>query len=385
MAPSATNFGDGRTAAFPCGKGEDSAGERGDSKDPIDASGAFASPLGRARFSAINQVPPPPAPEATHAGTRQQLPKRDPNVRFDPNVENVKESHTMKRAIRRFIASVRERSGAKERPLPNWRREQAGFDIAGSASGATIYGDVALRLKSLTVEELDSFRDDPGANPGAFKIRIARSPKLHRDATILVEDRYTWRGLLPPRSHVDPNLLTFVAYDEGTLVGTVGIRLDSPDGLAADGLYPDEINAVRAGGYRVCEFTRLAVDASSVSKPVLAALFQTAYLFAYRLRHFNIAVIEVNPRHVAYYKRALGFDILGPERHNARVDAPAVLMCTPFESIAENLKRYAGRAPEEVKSRSLFVYGFTPSEEAGILARLRALEERQEIEFFHGR
>jgi len=255
------------------------------------------------------------------------------------------------------------------------------FDIGGGTSGATIYGDVALRMKNLTVEELDASRDDPGAIPGAFKIRIARSPDLHRDATILVENRYSWRGLLPPRTRTDPNLLTFVAYDEGKLVGTVGIRLDSPDGLAADGLYADEISAVRAGGYRVCEFTRLAVDVSSVSKPVIAALFHTAYLLAYRLRQFNFAVIEVNPRHVGYYRRALGFEILGPERHNARVDAPAVLMCTPFESIAENLRRYAGRDPSEVKTRSLFVYGFTPDEEASILARLRALEERQGIEF----
>mgnify|MGYP003693665941 CR=1 FL=1 len=58
---------------------------------------------------------------------------------------------------------------------------------------------------------------------------------------------------------MNPNVWTFAAYDEGRLAGTVSLRLDSPEGVAADALYRAEIDAIRRDQHRVCEFTRLAV------------------------------------------------------------------------------------------------------------------------------
>ena len=58
---------------------------------------------------------------------------------------------------------------------------------------------------------------------------------------------------------------------------------------------------------------------------MLAGLFHTAYLYASVIRGFTHAVIEVNPRHVAFYGRALRFDPIGEERMNTRVHAPAVV------------------------------------------------------------
>ena len=94
---------------------------------------------------------------------------------------------------------------------------------------------------------------------------------------------------------MDPNLSTFLAYDEGRMVGTVSVRLDSPSGLSSDRLYPEELAGLRRAGHKLCEFTRLAVDSKSASKPVLAGLFHTAFLYASRLHGFTHAVIEVNP------------------------------------------------------------------------------------------
>ena len=169
------------------------------------------------------------------------------------------------------------------------------------------------------------------------------------------------------------NVCTFAAYDEGRIAGTLSLRLDSTDGLAADEIYRTEIDMVRGAGLRICEFTRLAVDVSGASKSVLAGLFHTAYLYAKKLQGFDSVVIEVNPRHVGYYRKVLGFVILGSERLNPRVSAPAVLMGMPFEEIARRLHTHAGVATPASKSSSLFAYGFSPAEEAGILGRLRAL------------
>jgi hypothetical protein len=46
------------------------------------------------------------------------------------------------------------------------------------------------------------------------------------------------------------NLRTFVAYREGTPVGTVGIRIDSAKGLSADELYKAELDELRSAGAR---------------------------------------------------------------------------------------------------------------------------------------
>ena len=153
----------------------------------------------------------------------------------------------------------------------------------------------------------------------------------------------------------------------------MSVRLDSDKGLSADELYRSEIDALRSGGARICEFTRLAVDKTAASKPVLAGLFHTAYLYASVIRGCTHAVIEVNPRHVAFYGRALRFDPIGEERMNTRVNAPAVLLCAPFATIAEGLAKYAGKPDAPGAGRSLFVYGFPPTDEPGVLKRLREL------------
>lgn len=271
--------------------------------------------------------------------------------------------------------------GAKPAPVDAEAGETAvattgapGWLPTGSPTGETIYGDRPLRFRALTLTTADmETLENPSAFHGGFKIRVAKKSGGRRHAGVLVEKRYAGRGYKTPQAAADPNLFTFIAYDEGTLVGTVGVRLDSGNGLSADELYREEIEGLRVAGCRICEFTRLAVDKTSASKPVLAGLFHTAYLFAAVIRGYTHAVIEVNPRHVLFYRRSLGFEPIGVERTNQRVNAPAVLLGIPFDAIAEGLRKYAGAQDITSAGRSLFPYGFPPNEEVGVLARLRDL------------
>jgi hypothetical protein len=239
----------------------------------------------------------------------------------------------------------------------------------------TLFEGRTLRLRHLSVERLEDLRADPGLDPRAFRIRVARSRDSQEHAGSLVKRRYASRGYQVSKARLDPNLFTFVAYDKGDLVGTVSLRLDSPAGLAADGLYKGEIDALRRPHSLICEFTRLAIDVNSGSKSVLASLFHTAYLFAHRVRHCDAAVIEVNPRHVVFYQRALAFEVMGPERLSPRVNAPAVLLCIHFQTIAEGVAKYAGRTELARSTHLLFPYGFSAKDEEGILGRLRAFSE----------
>lgn len=244
----------------------------------------------------------------------------------------------------------------------------------GEHTGETIFDDHSARFRNLSLQppELWTLADAP-ERPSGFKIRVATLAGRRREAGILVERRYTGRGYSLPASGPDPNLATFLAYDEGNLVGTVSVRLDSERGLAADELYREEVDRLRQASCRICEFTRLAVDKTAASKPVLAGLFHTAYLYAAVIRGFTHAVIEVNPRHVIFYHKALDFEPIGPERMNYRVNAPAVLLGLRFATTEAAIRKYAGRADVKGRARSVYAYVFPPDEAAGVLARLRSL------------
>ena len=261
-------------------------------------------------------------------------------------------------------------SGAPAKP-PGRSEAQA---YALGSTGETVYDDRPLRFRNLTVSEPNEPPPgDPGMTAAGFKIRISKLRRGREDAGSLVENKYSDRGYQLPVLRKEANLYTFIAYDEGQLVGTVSVRMDGKRGLAADDLYPGELNGLRAQGFRLCEFTRLAVDKRAASKPVLAGLFHTAYLYAALIRGASHAVIEVNPRHVRFYGRALRFRVIGEARMNRRVNAPAVLLYVPFADIADGLARYAGRLDEISDGGSVFPYCFPASEEVGVLQRLRDL------------
>ncbi len=286
----------------------------------------------------------------------------------------------MKESLRRMLT----RFGLTKAPAPpksaSRRSAEAhastspGFVGTVTRTGETIYDHRGLRFHSLTLNAADlGLLENPSQIRGGFKIRVAKQPGGRLRAGSLVEKRYSGRGYTTSQSDEDPNLSTFIAYDEGVLVGTVSVRLDSSQGLSSDDLYQVELDALRARGDKLCEFTRLAVDKTVASKPVLAGLFHTAYLYAAVIRDYTHAVIEVNPRHVTFYRRALGFEPIGEKRMNKRVNAPAVLLCVPFAAIAEGLRLYAGTPLTAGTGRSLFPYGFHAEEERGVLARLRLL------------
>ena len=247
----------------------------------------------------------------------------------------------------------------------------------GDVTGRTIYGDRPLRFQRLSVPdpELPSITD-PSAFQSAFKIRVAHLTRTRRDAKVLVERRYAGRGYQIPVVRKDPQLMSFLAYDEGHIVGTVSVRLDAKKkSVSANDLYPEEIGRLRSEGWRICEFTQLAVDTDVANKPVLATLFHTAYLYASVVRGYTYAVIEVNPRHASFYAKALRFEPIGPERTNRRVNAPAVLLGVPFSTISDGITLHAGK-PATVQSHgSLFRFGFPSHEQVGVLNRLRHLVE----------
>jgi hypothetical protein len=201
-----------------------------------------------------------------------------------------------------------------------------------------------------------------------FKLRFAQHDEVFNSASMLVQKRYAWRGF--PKAHLKkyPNRITILSFFQERIVGTVTVGYDSEEGMLADEIYKAEIDALRAQGRKVGELSKLAIDESIGSKQLLASLIHIAYLYGV-IHECTDAIIEILPRHKAFYEKMLGFKQIGEERVNQRVNFPVVLMHLDLGYMRERIEAVGGKGKES-KDRSLYPYFFSARDQEGILARL---------------
>lgn len=226
----------------------------------------------------------------------------------------------------------------------------------------------------LCLEDPDSQQIETVAQANLFKIRLANTEERRSSASYLIRRRYAWRGYAvgdQPRNA--PSRITIAAHDQQCTAGTVTVGLDTSEDMFVDGLYAEEVNHLRREGRRLAEFTRLAIDNNVYSKPLLAALFHIAFIYARRIHCCTDLLIEVNPRHESFYRRALGFERFGSLRGDPRVGAPAVLLRLRLEHAESEIGQLGGTASQLSTVRSLYPYAFGRHEEVLIERRLRAL------------
>jgi hypothetical protein len=246
--------------------------------------------------------------------------------------------------------------------------------------GRTIFGTPLDRpprpLTPLTVDmsDEDGHKVELALEQTLFKVRLADNEGRRNTASMLVKKMYSWRGYkIAWQAKQQPNRVSLVASHGTNAIATISIGFDSPDGLLVEELYKDEVDAIRATGARVCEFTKLAVDGAIRSKRVLATLFHIAYIYARRINGFTDLLIEVNPRHVRFYEQMLGFKQYGEERLSPRVNAPAVMLVLNLQYCGEQIEKFGGQPHLARVEKSLYPYVFSLSEERGIIGRLGKL------------
>lgn len=210
----------------------------------------------------------------------------------------------------------------------------------------------------------------------SFKIRFASNNERRKSATLLVEKLYGSRGYKASdgaaTQEEKPDRITLLVNNkENRPVGTITLGPDGPMGLMADELYKEELDAMRAKpGIRLLELTKFAMDRHSGNvKEVLAHLMNIAYIYT-KLVECNWMVIEVNPRHVAFYESTLGFMVMGEERTCPRVNAPAVLLGLDLKYMAEQIRKFGGGRNDEESGRSLYRYSLGKKDELGLVQRL---------------
>jgi hypothetical protein len=227
-------------------------------------------------------------------------------------------------------------------------------------------------LHALHVRDSELDGKQWAAGERLLTIRAADSAGQRSSASILLNRMYAWRNYGSVELPGGADWMTFVASVGDSTVGTITIGFDSSEGLFVDELFRREVDEYRAVDQRVCEFVKLAVDKMITSKRLLAALFHTAFIYARDVKECETILIEVNPRHVRFYERMLGFEVIGSSRLKRRVNAPAVLLGLDLAYVHRRITE-AGQLDLEVRptGRSLYAYSFSAEEEAGISARMK--------------
>jgi hypothetical protein len=229
----------------------------------------------------------------------------------------------------------------------------------------------ARRLSSLTIGHGEKEGTQQIAlDEEKFKIRLATTADRRESASLLIQKMYSWRGYSTGAPIAAPNRISLVAGVGEAVIGTLTIGFDSPDGLLADEMYKAEIDTLRQQGRKVGELIKLAVDQELRSMQVLAALFHLAYIYGRNIHHLTDAVIEVNPRHVGFYEKMLGFQRLGEEKMCPRANAPAMLLRLEGDYIARQIQSFGGKGKAAHGEKSLYPYFLSPNDEAGITQRL---------------
>lgn len=223
---------------------------------------------------------------------------------------------------------------------------------------------------ALPIPQDVSNQHDDKAEQQVFKVRLANSEDRRKSASLLIQKMYDWRGYDTDALRHDPNKITLAVYQEDKVVGTMSLGMDSPQSMVVDQLYKQEADQLRAEGRKLCDITRLAVDHDIKSKSVLASLFHMAFIYGHNIHHATDFLIEVNPRHVLFYQRMMGFEPFGEERICPRVNAPAVLMRLDATYADEQIICYGGRGAAATGVRSIYPYFFSHDDELGITQRL---------------
>jgi hypothetical protein len=170
---------------------------------------------------------------------------------------------------------------------------------------------------------------------------VAHRPDQFDAAYELVARRYAARGYRI--SHLvkccasgnpDPHSITLLAQDGDQLLGTLTLRAGFASPLLAESSYSAEIERLRSDGHRVGELVRLVVKEGADWRAALDVLVESAYVVNRAAHALTHVVIEVNPRHVSFYRRVFGFVVASTERFCSRVEAPSVLLLLDLELFA---------------------------------------------------
>lgn len=212
---------------------------------------------------------------------------------------------------------------------------QAGF-LENAETYTTSWRRVHASLLAIRVFPMQTCKPSPtSTNVVVHDItKIARTHEEWLAAYRLAYENYLRKGLVSENVfgirvtpyHLLPETTTFVSFQNHEQVATVTLIGDSSEGIPMESIFPKEVAKIRDSGATFGEVSSLA------SRPMATKEFLQVYLKLMRLmaqyaRSVGMErfLIVVHPRHVPFYKRMMGFRVIGEARSYPTVcGAPAV-------------------------------------------------------------
>lgn len=187
-----------------------------------------------------------------------------------------------------------------------------------------------------------------------ISIKIANDFVERKKAFQLVYNSYLQAKLILPNPyglrvtpfHLDQETQIFLALLRGEALCTYSLVVDGKRGLPMESVYPEEVSARRRSGRRLVEITSLA-DRRKQLRRFIPMLMQISRLMLhYSLNQgFEEILMVVHPKHVWFYERFLGCQIIGPPRTYPEVrDHPALPLSLDVSTVSNrsDLKQFIG-------------------------------------------
>lgn len=243
-------------------------------------------------------------------------------------------------------------------------KNEQSIELFDPSSLQTHYSNTpGLESDYLAAHEIDEER---------FNIRLANCAHLRESASLLIKKMYEWRGYNAEGPlETNPSTITLVVETAGRTVATMSLCLGTEPVLPADDNFGDRLDDLRQQKRRLCEPTKLAIE-KNLPNRIFASMIHLSYIYAHKIHKLTDYVIEVNPRHVMFYRKMLGFEVLGEERLCTRVDAPAVLLRLDMLWMGEQIRKFGGLYEQHGRNRTLYPHFFSQDDERGIMGRLLA-------------
>jgi hypothetical protein len=180
---------------------------------------------------------------------------------------------------------------------------------------------------------------------GGVRYKLACCREDWEAAFRVVHDAYVQRGLMRQREsgmeispyHLLPVTEVFLAQRQGQVFSTTSLVVDDMNGLPMDVTFQQEIESLREQGLLLAEVVSHASRQEycqdfrrfEVFVNLMALMAQSA-----RENDVDRLVIVVPPRHVRFYRRFLGFELLGAQRpHATWRNSPAVALQHDFAAL----------------------------------------------------
>jgi hypothetical protein len=150
----------------------------------------------------------------------------------------------------------------------------------------------------------------------------------------LVHQSYVEAGYLDPHPsglrvrafEVLPQTATFIAIENGEVIGTISLIVDSPLGLPMEESYREEVNALRHQGRRIAEVSSLAVTKGSRNLGIFVRLCKYMTLFAISVGVEDLC-IGISPEHAPFFKEVYLFETMGEVRsYSSTKEDPVVAL-----------------------------------------------------------